>query len=197
MLVGGGTFSGIAPEKIGLLPGWISSDNVKIRAGPEILMANAGRNYDHVAGLHMGVNSHRVSETKQCIASIDAQDLVGRTMIVRKGIDAIAPCGAPVILSIEVLEGSRQLLSAGPDHSFVDQQRQAWIVGYIARVCKEMLFRLAHKRLPLTVSSPATRRELAPRHRVTCFDFCVAMRAVLSSWSVRDKIINANVCQAA
>jgi hypothetical protein len=81
---------------------------------------------------------------------------VGGAVIVSKGIDAIAPRRSPIVLGIQILQGIRQLPSACGDYRFVDQQRQTRIVRYIARVCKEMHFGLAHRGLPMAASSPCT-----------------------------------------
>ena len=149
-IVGGRTFSGIPAQKVRMLAYGISSDDMKVRAGSEILMSDARRDHDHVAGLHMGANSRCVSETNHRIAAIDAQHLVSSAVIVRERIDAIAPCGPPIVPGVEILEGIRQRLSASRDRSLIDHQGQARIVGYIARVCEEVPFGLAHKKILLT-----------------------------------------------
>jgi hypothetical protein len=125
----------------------VSSDDMKVRAGSEILVSDARRDYDHVARLHMGADSHCVSETDHCIAAIDAQHLVCGAVIVSERVDAIPPRGPPIVPGVEILEGIRQRLAASRDRGLKDQQRQARIVGYIARVCEEVLFGRAHKKI--------------------------------------------------
>ena len=133
-----------------MLADGISSDDMKVRAGSEILMPDARRDHDHVTGLHMSADSHGVSETDHCIAAIDAQHLVCGAVIVSERVDAISQSGPPVVPGVEILEGIRQRLAASRDRGLKDQQRQARIVGYIARVCEEVLFGRAHKKILLT-----------------------------------------------
>jgi hypothetical protein len=143
-IISGRSLAAVTAQEIRTLANRITSDDVKVGTTSEILVPDAGWNDDHVSRFDVRTDPDRVAKANESMPSIDAQDFVRRTVVMRKRIDAIAPGGSPFVPGVKRFNQLGSLFSGRRDHPFINEQRQPRIVRYLAAIGKLMSFDLTH-----------------------------------------------------
>src|SRR4029453_430150 len=78
----------------------VSSNNAKVGACADVLMSDTSRNENDVSRAHLdGLPVLVAAESQRCRAMIDTEHFMRCAVIMSKGIDAVSPRVAPIILS--------------------------------------------------------------------------------------------------
>src|SRR5206468_2610336 len=93
----------------------VSSHNTKIRTRADVVMRDTGRNENDVAAADLDSLTVLSAESHFCSAIIDTKHFVRRAVIMSKGIDAVSPGIAPIVLSESALENGRAILRVRRD----------------------------------------------------------------------------------
>ena len=80
------------------------SHNVKVRTRSDALMRDTSGNENDVAGPELDGLAVLAAESQSCGAIIDTERFVRRAVIMSKGIDAVSPGVAPIVLSESALK---------------------------------------------------------------------------------------------
>src|SRR4030095_11381940 len=102
----------------------VSSHYAKIRARADVVMRDSCRNENDVAGADLDGLSVLAAESQSCGAIIDTERFVRRAVIMSKGIDAVSPGVAPIVLSESALENGSAILRVDRDRCPIQQHRQ-------------------------------------------------------------------------
>src|SRR6266403_1238256 len=74
------------------------ANNSKVRAGADVLVSHTSRNDNHIAGMHLNGFAMLATESQGRCAAISSKHLMRGAVIMSKGIDAVSPRIAPIIL---------------------------------------------------------------------------------------------------
>jgi hypothetical protein len=119
----------VGTADVRLLPAGVGADDAEPAAGGELLVADTRGDDHHVAGIQGEGDALLAPELRHRRSAVDAEHLVGRTVVVMEGEDAVAPAAHPVVAAEELLE-HRSRVALGEIHGTrIDQQRQPWVVG--------------------------------------------------------------------
>src|SRR4029077_5875982 len=115
------------PKQIPLATAGISSDHAKIVARTGGLGRHTSRDNNHIASMHLDALAVLAAQSQSGSARINTQHFVRRTVIMRKGIDTVAPRVGPVVLGKTLLENRTGIFGVGPDRVSIEQQGQGTI----------------------------------------------------------------------
>src|SRR5205809_774131 len=93
----------------------VSSHNAKIRTRADVVMGDTRRNENDVTGADLDGLAVLATKSQSCGAIIDTERFVRRAVIMSKGIDAVPPGVAPIVLSESALEDGRAILRVRRD----------------------------------------------------------------------------------
>src|SRR6184192_1692959 len=93
----------------------VSSHNAKIRTRADVVMCDTRRNENDVAGADLDGLAVLAAESQSCGANIDTERFVRRAVIMSKGIDAVSPGVAPIVLRESALENGSAILRVRRD----------------------------------------------------------------------------------
>src|SRR5438876_1667062 len=102
----------------------VSSHNTKIRTRADVVMRDTRRNENDVAGADLDGLAVLAAESNSCGANIDTERFVRRAVIMSKGIDAVSPGVAPIVLRESALENGSAILRVRRDCRSIQQHRQ-------------------------------------------------------------------------
>ena len=108
--IGFGPLACPTSKQIPLTTVGIGADNSKVRAGTDVLVSYTSGNYNHIAGTHLNGFAMLAAESQSCRAMINTEHFVRCAVIMSKGIDAVSPRIAPIILR-KALLNSRSAIS--------------------------------------------------------------------------------------
>src|SRR2546423_13298150 len=93
----------------------VSSHNAKIRTRADVVMCDTRRNENDVAGADLDGLAVLAAESQSCGAIVDTERFVRRAVIMSKGIDAVPPRVAPIVLRESALENGSAILRVRRD----------------------------------------------------------------------------------
>src|SRR6266699_5527566 len=88
----------------------VSSHYTKIRTRADVVMRDTRRNENDVAGADLDRLTVLAAESHFCSTTIDTERFVRRAVIMSKGIDAVPPRVAPIVLGESALENGSAIL---------------------------------------------------------------------------------------
>ena len=96
-VIGFGPLARHAAKQIPVAAIRVPSDNGKIRASTDLLMSDAGWNYNYVAGMQLYISAVLATELQSRVAAVDAQRFMRGAVIMGKRIDAVSPRIRPIV----------------------------------------------------------------------------------------------------
>src|SRR5882757_2269640 len=114
-VIGFWAFARQTAKQIPLASVRVSSHNVEVRTRADVVMRDTRWNENDVAGADLYGLAVLAAESQSCGATIDTERFVRRAVIMSKGIDAVAPGVAPIVLSESALENGSAILRVRRD----------------------------------------------------------------------------------
>src|SRR5882724_8684344 len=114
--IGFGPLACPTSKQIPLTTVGISANNRKVRAGADVLVSHTSGNYNHIAGMNLNGFAIIAAESQGRCAAISSKHFMRSAVIMSKGIDAVSPRIAPIILR-------KTLLNSGSAISYLRFER--------------------------------------------------------------------------
>src|SRR4029077_1383950 len=114
-VIGFWPFARQTPKQIPLTSVRVGSHNAKVRTRADVVMRDTRRNENDVAAADLDGLAVLAAESQLCSAIRDTEHFVRRAVVMSKGIDAVSPGIAPIVLSESALQNGSAILRVRRD----------------------------------------------------------------------------------